>query len=175
MDTGYAKYADSKTQSAGSFDRWKYSFVRQQYLANRLTGTLSFNGQYTDKNLETSQQLSMGGINGVRAYQHDVVSGDKGWLGRAEIKWAMNPIQKGKEAWQLVGFYDAGKAEVNVKSWPGVIDNNVFLRGIGIGINWTDPGKMSVKTTYAWKVGHIQSEYENNNNGYFWLQMATYF
>ena len=175
MDTAYAQYADTQVKSAGDFDRWKYSFIRQQYIANRLSGTLYFDGQYTDKNLEVSQQLSMGGVNGVRAYPQGDVSCDKGWLARAEVKWAMAPIQKGKDEWQLVGFYDGGKGEMNVKPWPGVTDNNIFLRGMGIGINWNDPGKRSIKISYAWKVGHVPAEFDTNSNGRLWIQEVSYF
>ncbi len=174
MDTGYAQYADTQYQSAGDFDRWKYSFIRQQYIAKRLSGTFSFNGQYTDKNLEISQQLAMSGINGVRAYPQGEVSGNKGWLARCEVKWAMTPSQKGREQWQLVGFYDAGKAEINAKPWPGVTDNSIFLRGTGIGINWNDPGKRSIKISYAWKVGHVPAKFATNAKGYLWIQTVSY-
>jgi hemolysin activation/secretion protein len=71
----------------------------------------------------------------VRAYPEGEASGDRGWLGSAELGWQLLP------GWQAVAFADAGVVQVNSHAWDAAADNRRRLAGAGLGGRWAEaPG-----------------------------------
>jgi hemolysin activation/secretion protein len=53
-------------------------FLRIQRVNEKLNLQLLANAQFADKNLDSSEKLSLGGATGVRAYPSGEASGDEG-------------------------------------------------------------------------------------------------
>ena len=111
----------------GGFNKLNLSLSRQQYILPKLTFNASLNGQWSNKNLDSSEKLSIGGADGVAAYTSNDASGDKGWVGRAELRYAVHPNVT------LSAFYDVGGVWLNAHPYT-VGHNHVGLHGGGLGL-----------------------------------------
>ncbi|MGH8672897.1 MAG: ShlB/FhaC/HecB family hemolysin secretion/activation protein, partial [Burkholderiales bacterium] len=79
---------DASARTHGSFHRWNMGYARQQSLTERTALYFSFFAQKAGKNLDSSEKMILGGINGVRAYPQGEAPGDSGYLLSAEWRYA---------------------------------------------------------------------------------------
>ena len=157
----------------GSWQKTAYNLLRQQHLAERLSLQVTFSGQLATANLDSSEQFSLGGPNGVRAYPANEAFGDEGWLLSSELHWTL-PVKSDKGILQCFAFYDTGA--VDQQKNPVVIaGNRKELAGKGLGVSWTVPGDYLIKLHYAWKAGSQAAISEPDKNGRLWLQSVKYF
>ena len=77
---------DASARTNGSYHKWNLSFVRLQNLTAKLSAYVAFYGQKAGKNLDSSEKLILGGINGVRAYPQGEAPGDTGYLLSGELQ-----------------------------------------------------------------------------------------
>ena len=101
---------------------------------------MSLNGQWAQKNLDSSQKFSIGGANSVRAYRSGVLSGDTGTFGSLTVRYLL-PNLPGMEYvgnWQLSGFVDTASVQTNKNPWSSG-SNEASLSGAGVGLNWQGP------------------------------------
>lgn len=157
----------------GSWQKTNYNFLRQQFVTKRLSLQLSFSGQLASTNLDSSEKFSLGGANGVRAYPVNEASGDEAWLINSELRWTI-PVKSEKGILQLIGFYDAGVANLE-KNPSGTTGNRKALAGKGLGFSWTVPEDYAVKLNYAWKASSTTALADRDKNGRLWLQAYKYF
>ena len=128
----------------GSFTRLSFQGSRLQDLIERTSFFLGLAGQWASTNLDSSQQISLGGPRAVRAYPVNEAVADEGVVVNAELRYAVTP------GVTLSGFYDFGWARFNVDPPPTVVDNDRTLRGYGVGVYWTAPWGMTVTASVAW-------------------------
>lgn len=129
----------------GDFSKFTLQFARLQYLAPRLSLFVGTGMQRASKNLDTYEKLSLGGPKAVRAYATGEVLVDDGWLGTVELRYALSPETT------MFAFFDAAHGDIFHQPRP--FDGNVSrsLRGQGVGINWSKPGKVSINLSVAWR------------------------
>ncbi|MDO3387654.1 ShlB/FhaC/HecB family hemolysin secretion/activation protein [Gilvimarinus sp. SDUM040013] len=119
---------DSVTaQTAGDFERWTPSIMRLQNLVGNWSLHAQIHGQFADKNLDSSEKISLGGAYGVRAYAQGEASGDEGYIANLELRYNLN------DKWQVYGLLDHGAVDVNKNPWDERINNERDLTGAGIG------------------------------------------
>ncbi len=136
--------ASAKTN--GSYSRVGYSLNRLQRLGNSTLLAAGFSGQFSGKNLDSSEKFSLGGLNGVRAQPQGEASGDEGFRGSIELRQAFTPNIQGTL------FYDFGSiTRINKTPFGAVAANSRNLSGAGFGMNATF-GKVLVRTALAWRV-----------------------
>jgi len=112
----------------GPFSRFNYTLNRLQRLSDRVSLWFSLSGQNANKNLNSSEQFSLGGAYGVRAYPQGEAIGDDGRLATLEIRANFTQTLQSKL------FYDAGS--VNFNHDPYLSDKNTrFISGGGVGVN----------------------------------------
>jgi len=154
----------------GPFSRLNYMLNRQQFLNARLSLFFAFSGQLADKNLNSSEQFSLGGAYGVRAYPQGEALGDEGHLATLEIRGNFTQSLQG------VLFYDAGKVKfIREPYLPGT--NTRFISGGGAGINAKVFG-IDFKAYVAVRgSGGIPTAepYTTNKKSRWWLQLGKYF
>lgn len=103
-----------------------------------LFGRLS--GQWANKNLDSSQDFSLGGPYGVRGYPTGEGRGDMGVLGTLELRYDA-PVPQAVGAVQLAAFLDAGYVRLNRN--PGSVAavnacgcNGYGLASAGLSARW---------------------------------------
>ena len=155
FDNGAAQIADAATaKTEGSFSKWNLNLARQQQFTAADGVYLSFAGQWTSDNLDSSQKMIAGGPYTVRAYDLGVLSGDTGELGTAEFQHTLGAAWGG--TWQVSAYFDSEHIVVNKSPWVAGV-NSATLSGAGLGLNWAGPHQWSAKLEVAERVGAVPS------------------
>lgn len=153
--------ASAKTN--GSYYKLNASLSRTQYFTPKFSATFGLMGQVANKNLDSAEQMSLGGVDGVAAYHANDVSADRGIVGQVEARYAVLPTLS------LSAFYDVGRATLRTK--PFVDEkNNVQLNGGGLGMYGQYKG-LSLQAKVAWQGSNAR--FSNHKNPRAWLK-ATY-
>ncbi len=169
-DVTHAYFDDTNIE--GTYAKFNANILRRQSLNDRTYLLLSARGQYSSRNLDSSERMSLGGISGVRAYPQSEASGDIGYLTRAELRWLL-PLKKQDQTLQLAAYLDHGAVRAN-KS--GGADNYRKLQGMGLGLIWSRKDDWWLRTDYAWRLGAERpSSDTTSSNGQFWIQGGVYF
>lgn len=170
---------ENGARTGGSYTKLGYSLSRLQRASDRATLWASFNGQRAGKNLDSSEKLSLGGPSGVRAYPVIEGTGDDGFVGTLEARYSVLPEL------QLTALYDFGSIrQSHDASYAGAPQaNKVTLRGAGLGIGWSQPGKFGLRAVWARRIG--ANPLQNPLNGKdsdgsldlnrMWLTAVAYF
>ena len=128
QDQGYGLFPG--VNANGVFARLDYTLNRLQRLSDRNALSLALSGQFASKNLNSSEQFSLGGVYGVRAYPQGEGAGDVGCLVNIELRHAFS------ERFQGLAFYDAGKISVYRIPNPYIVESNTrFISGAGVGVH----------------------------------------
>jgi len=127
------------------------SLARTQNLYKDISLYAGAYGQWADKNLDSAEQLSLGGPSAVRAWQNGDSSGDRGFVSTAELRYTFDQLGKVPGSLQLAGFVDYGYSALNSNPLAGSADNTRNLAGSGFGVSWFDANSFSVKSSVAWK------------------------
>ncbi len=147
-------------------DYWKLAINanRFQRVTDTVSAVIKFNGQYTDKNLDGAEQLSLGGPNAVRAYPSNEAAGDQGFVSSLEFNKTLPKNRR------LTFFYDYGKIQLHKQLWSNWNSTNTKLRNQydlhGVGISFALPvyKNFAVTATYAEKLGNNPGKDTNGND-----------
>lgn len=90
----------------------------------RLTGRLR--GQWASRNLESYNQITLGGVNGVRAYTSADGVGDHGALASMELTQTLSPVLS------VTAFYDGGWVQAQTEPTNVSALNRYTLQGAGL-------------------------------------------
>lgn len=136
----------SHADTRGSFGKWNLDLARLQALPARLSlfGRLSF--QWADSNLDSSEDFSVGGPNGVRAYPVGEGIGDEGWLAQIELRYTRGDFSP-------YLFHDASGVRINAKPGnitPAVADNTRSIAGSGMGVRYAHD-RWNADVSFAWR------------------------
>lgn len=176
----------ASANSSGSFHKVNLSAARLQRLTTDFSLFGSFNGQYSDENLDSSEKFILGGPSGIRAYPVGEGSGDIGWQTNLEVRYDV-PLELPIGQIQLVTFYDAGGIKLNRSRWPGDVStvtgrNYYNLSGAGFGVNMSLSNVYAIRASWAHAMGDNNGESTagNNANGLnennqIWLSGIVYF
>lgn len=118
----------SAAVSQGSYSRASFALKAQTPMnasgTLRLTGRLR--GQWASRNLESYNQITLGGVNGVRAYTSADGVGDHGALASLELTQTLSP------ALSVTAFYDGGQVQAQAKPLNASALNRYALQGAGL-------------------------------------------
>ena len=176
----------SLTGADGSYTRFNAGLTRLQRLTGRLNINISGTAQMALKNLDSSEKLTLGGPNGVRAYPVSEASGDQGQLLNADLRYTL-PLAAKLGTFQLLGFYDTGHITLNKNRYPGDVNNatgrnDYWLQGAGLCLSYSYLARFSLRASWAHVIGDNpgqttagnNSDGQNSNNRY-WLQGSLTF
>lgn len=165
----------ASARSNGAYNKLGFNASRLQ----RVTDTLSFyagiQGQLASKNLDSSEKMVLGGMDGVRAYPQGEGFGDEGYLVNLEARLLLpKPTESLPGQVHLIGFVDAGRVTINKNPWT-TATNHRNLSGAGVGLTWADPGNFALRMYYARKLGSEPAISAPDKSGRFWIQVIKYF
>ena len=109
-----AKAADAlRARTEGRYRKTGLILQRIQNVIGNSQLFMKYQQQWASKNLDSSEKLSLGGVNAVRAYPLGEVSGDEGYLARIDWRFPMS-------ANCALGMgYDAGRVKINKNRYLG--------------------------------------------------------
>lgn len=158
---------EATVHSDGDYFKASWNLGRLQRIGDRDRLAVRVNGQTVSRNLDSSEQMSLGGASGVRAYPELEAAGDEGWIATAE--WTHTFAQ----AWSAALFYDAGAIWQHKRTWTDWQGGNLTLRnqytldGAGMTVAWSGLSGLEVRTTLATRFGDnpARDEAGNDNDG----------
>jgi len=144
---GYGQYTPS------SFTKFTFAGNRTQQLTQdgETSFYMAFNGQFSSVNLNSAEQIYMGGPYAVRAYPVAQGGGSQGGVGTVELRHQFPERITGSL------FYDIGIVQQYknlYQGWQGLTNaNNTYsLKGAGFGVKWDWEG-WNLGAMVAWQLG----------------------
>ena len=149
----------------GSFEKSALQLLRIQRVTEKLNLQLLANAQFANKNLDSSEKLSLGGATGVRAYPSGEASGDEGRKVSIDAKYN---VKSGTKFGDIIAsvFYDYGK----IRQYKDTLDitmttpNEYSLEGWGVALDLIAAGKYNVKVGWADAIGGNPGKTSSGNN-----------
>ena len=179
LDGSLSQQTDkSGPNTAGTFNKIRLNSSWQQALTTKTSAFVSYTGQLTDKNLDSSEKMQLGGMNGVRAYPTGEGSGSEAQLIQLELR---HQLESGIS---LATFYDWGQVWLqNNPNFPGGPQDNMHIyKGFGASVGYTLDNGISFKATWARKDGNNPNPPQTGNDqdgtrdrNRYWLQVNVPF
>jgi hemolysin activation/secretion protein len=124
----YPQAVNNNQDPAGHYTRVNFAFKGQSPMNSsgslRLVGRVR--GQWASRNLESYNQFTLGGVNGVRAYTSVDGSGDHGALVSLELTQTLSPVMS------ITAFYDGGQVQAQAEPLNASAINRYALQGAGL-------------------------------------------
>jgi hemolysin activation/secretion protein len=175
IETPEARAADAASaRSQGSYTKLAFTASRLQRVTDSLSLFAGISGQGASKNLDPSEKMSLGGMDGVRAYPQGESFGNQGYLASLEARLLLPQAEILPGRMHLIGFVDAGSVTLNKNPWVAG-PNHRSLAAYGVGASWSAPGNFLVRTYYARKLGNDVATSAPDRSGRFWIQLVKYF
>lgn len=145
----------------GSFTKLRYAANRLQSMTPSLSAYFGTSGQIASRNLDSSEQLYLGGPYSVRAYATGQGNASQGNLMTFELRQSL-PMKL-----LLTGFYDYANVQPYISSnstYP--VPNSAYsLQGLGSSIGWSGPLGLQIKAIWAMRTGTLPTLVTQSFNG----------
>lgn len=166
------QYAAEDFQPKSHFTVYNYHLSHEQILPKSFAFNIGINGQFADKNLESSQKMLLGGLSGVRGHQAGAASVDEGHLIQTEFKHYLPVFSQSVLVSSLFYDYGLGKYYKNSQSLAQSVKNNVKLQSVGAGLSLSDAGSYAINVSVA---KPLDNNIDNADKHQFWLSMIKTF
>lgn len=143
-DSQWGDIVGQAGNTLGNFTKGVLEVNALQKLGRDFDLVFNFQGQKSSRNLDSSEQLFLGGPRGVRAYPSGDGAGDEGYLSTLELHYR-TPLQ----GLMFRAYYDMGHVKVARDGHLG----GQTLKGWGIGLTYQHPDHYFVKLDYARRIG----------------------
>ena len=143
-DSRMAERQMRRARTEGSFTKGVLNLGVRQELGGRFHLNVRTQLQAAGDNLDSSEEIYLGGANGVRAYPQGEGSGDSGYLASAELVY-----RTGIPHLELSTYYDTG----HVQYAHDGVDGGTTLKGWGIGVSYSRPGDYFLRLDWARRIG----------------------
>jgi len=176
IQTPEARAADAATaRTHGSYTKLAFNVSRLQRVTDLVSVYGAIGGQVASGNLDASEKMVLGGMDGVRAYPQGEGFGDEGLLATVEARLLLAGLS-GRVPGQvhLLGFVDGGRITTDKEPWFAG-SNDRTLSGAGVGLTWDQARNFAVRTYYARKLGGEDAISAPDKSGRFWIQAIKYF
>lgn len=139
-------------KTSGAFSKLNASFNREQSLRGQTSAYLQAGAQWSNRNLDSSEKIYLGGASGVRAYPSNEAGGSTGATATVGLK------QRLDEDLTLSVFADWGRIQVykiNLNDAGSEIStvNTQVLRGAGLSLNWRSLQGHELSATWSRRHG----------------------
>lgn len=167
LDNSLAATDRTTARTEGQFHKATIDVARLQTVTPDLTLFARASGQWANKNLDSSEQFTLGGPYGVRAYPLGEGYGAQGWLTQVEMRYALGDFAP-------FAFYDAGAVKINKDTWSSG-SNSRILSGYGLGLRYQTEN-WNAEAALAWRDrgGSPQSD-THDSLPVAWLNVAMKF
>ena len=159
-------------QPKSHFTVYNYHLSHEQILPKSFAFNIGINGQFADKNLESSQKMLLGGLSGVRGHQAGAASVDEGHLIQTEFKHYLPVFSQSVLVSSLFYDYGLGKYYKNSQSLAQSVKNSVKLQSVGAGLSFSDAGSYAINVSVA---KPLDNNIDNADKHQFWLSMIKTF
>ena len=166
-DSDLARQIGEDGRTLGGFWKGTLDVTAVQGLGHSTDILLKAQGQKASRNLDSSEEIYLGGARGVRAYPQGEASGDEGVLSTLELRYH-TPLP----GLTLSTYFDAGCVTVT-KDGDGGSES---LKGWGIAATYSKENDWYARVDYARRIGspEIMSE-DAQSRDRFWFFVGKMF
>jgi len=151
--------------AAGAFDKLNLTAMRQQTISAKLSAQLQLSYQLSDKNLDSSEKLSLGGPLTMPGYANGEAGGDTGGQAKLSLRWQM------RNDLALSGFADYASLRLAHTPLPTATTNHKRMSDRGVNLDWTIAGRFTASLILAW-AGRDAPNPTDNDRPRFWFSLA---
>lgn len=153
--------------TAGGFNKANLTLMRQQAIHPKVSLQMQLNYQLADKNLDSSEKLSLGGPLTLPGYANGEASGDSGGQAKLNLRWQIyNNL--------AVGVF-ADYARLRLAHTPlSAASNHKRLSDSGVNVDWNVFGGLTASAILAW-AGNEAPAPTDNDRPRLWFSMAYTF
>ncbi len=163
-------YGDISTDGGAYYDGHYHKLtgdLLKIWYDNKFNYRISASMQMANRELDSSEQFYLGGINGVRAYGASEGYGDAGYLLTGEVR-----MKTDVEGLEVAAFIDAGG--VNNKAYKN--DSWDHLAGWGLGLRYAKENDWYAQLDWARKIdGRTDRVEPKDHDGRWWFQVYKMF
>lgn len=164
LESDTARMLNEYAHTSGNFTKGIYNLRYQQDYDKHWDSVLKVQAQQAGRNLDSSEQMYLGGISGVRAYPQGTGSGDAGYLGTFELRYHPNVRHL-----TLSTYLDTGHVKARKDGQYG--DTGYTMKGWGLGVTYAEPADYFLRLDYARRIGYEDnlSDSSAKDKGRFWF------
>jgi hemolysin activation/secretion protein len=151
--------------AAGRFTKVTLSAQRQQTLTRDISLQLQMTWQMGNKNLDSSEKLSLGGPTSIPGYAGGEASGDRGVQAKVAVRWQFLP------GLALSAFTDYGKLTLARDPIAGTTKNSKRLTDLGIAADWMITKSINASLIVAW-AGHEVPSSADDDKPRLWATLG---
>lgn len=153
--------ASFRVARAGSEAEYMYgrgSLERHTKLPKGFGWRVRAQGQIADGNLQSSEQLGLGGYSTVRGYDERESNGDAGFVVSNEVHFpAFSPGRlidpEAIDRAVFLAFYDYGQVEPHdIPAAVAGMDSHVIMESAGFGFRYSISKSLSLRFDYGWQL-----------------------
>lgn len=166
-DSDLARLLGEEGRTLGGFWKGTIDLTAVQSLGHSTDILLKAQGQKASRNLDSSEEIYLGGARGVRAYPQGEASGDEGVLSTLELRYH-TPLP----GLTLSTYFDAGCVTVTKDGEGG----SESLKGWGVAATYSRENDWYARVDYARRIGspEIMSE-DAQSRDRFWFFVGKLF
>lgn len=172
FDNEDARFIYVMANTEGTFNKISFNASYLQTFDKHFDLLVKYMGQLANKNLDGSEEIVLGGINGVRAYPASFGSGDEGYLANMEFRYHTNV-----PGLTLSTYIDTGHVKVTHDSSNASYGGETAT-GWGIGISYTKSSCYFARLDYARRIGEAKyytMDKDARDNGRLWFMLGAIF
>lgn len=120
---------------------WRANYrLEGNYAFNKYLGAnCRFNAQISNRReLQSSEQIQLGGVNSIRGYEEGLVNGERGFALQAELRANLKSLWTTPPSWldtaEFFAFYDCGRLRHKTDSHALTSASEAFLSSAGCGL-----------------------------------------
>ncbi|KQU66045.1 MULTISPECIES: ShlB/FhaC/HecB family hemolysin secretion/activation protein [unclassified Rhizobacter] len=168
LDAASAEIDAAGYRTQGRYHKLSGQWSHQRPLNPDLLLALRASGQAATENLDSSEQMGLGGYGGVRAYGPGEASSDEAALLTIELRHPLSAT------WQLGGFFDAAFGRAHHQALPNDARNVRHPSGVGALLSHRTTAGLNLNACIAVRAGDTnQSDSERGPR--WWLQATQAF
>lgn len=149
----------------GKFQKFNAQFFRIQEISDKLNLQILASAQKVDKNVDSSEDFSLGGPTAIRAYPSGEAAGDEGF--RVSVDAQYNLISGSKFGDIILSsFYDYGEIKQYKDTYDIVMTspNEYSLKGWGVALDFLTMNRFNLKVIWADAIGDNPGKTLGNNS-----------
>ena len=181
LQRGFVDYDTTPSDNTeGAFTKWRLYMSRKNKINDKQMLLLSYQRQWANRNLDSSEKFGIGGASSVRAYPGGETSGSEASVFTTE--W-QHDLEWNKQAFKFSAFYDRG--DVTKYKYDTPTNNSYSLDGVGIWLGISVPnrwGQSQWRATWARRLGSNPGATSSGNDAdgtyylnRFWLSASQVF
>ena len=149
----------------GNFQKFNAQVFRIQEISDKLNLQILASAQKVDKNVDTSEDFSLGGPTAIRAYPSGEAAGDEGFRVSVDAQYDLISGSKFGDI-ILSSFYDYGEIKQYKDTYDIVMTspNEYSLEGWGVALDFLTMNRFNLKVIWADAIGDNPGKTLGNNS-----------